>query len=252
MTGATGLLGTWVRRVWIPAHPGDLVEATHSEVDLLADQAFVNLIDRVRPATVLHLAWTAGGTSDYRQDPANHRWTTVTLEAAEHCLAIGARFIALGTVLDDGPASDAYSRSKHELRQALEPHLGGGGVVWLRPFYVFDAQEGRPTVLGMARAAQKAGMVPTVRQPLAQHDFVHAEDVARGIVATIREGLEGVIEIGSGRQRTVAQLMRGASFAWTADEQPTDEEHDNRVADISRLRAVGWTTAETDRYFGDE
>lgn len=253
MTGATGLIGSWVRREWGPIRPDDqLVEAGRTDVNLLEPGNFVDLIDHVRPRAVLHLAWTAGSVPDYRHSAENHRWATVTLEAAERCRAIRARFFAFGTVLDDRPPSDAYTRAKRNLRQALEPTIAAGEATWVRPFYVFDAEAGRPTVLAMARAAQQAGATATVRHPHAQHDFVHATDVARGVLAILRGDLNGVIEIGSGRQHTVADLMARSGFDWTAAEEADEEAHDNRAADTSILRATGWTSAETDRYFGDD
>jgi nucleoside-diphosphate-sugar epimerase len=250
ITGATGLVGRWIRRIWELDDSDDiLVPCSRSDSDLLAADNFARLIDDVRPATVVHLAWSAGSVPGYRQSVDNDRWAAVTLEASRRCEGIGARLVALGTVLDDRRATDAYTRSKQNLRRALDPGIASGTVTWLRPFYVFDPEAGRPSVLRIAAAAQREGRIVELRDPSARHDFVHAADVARAIITSVRERLQGTIDIGSGRTHTVAQLMTSAGFSWTQMNVPGAVAHDERAADTSILLATGWEPIATDRFF---
>lgn len=249
MTGGSGLIGTWVRRRWKETGEPGLAAVDRADADLLTSGVFSDLLDRVNPDVVLHLAWSAGGRVGYRESADNARWVGVSAKVAEHCRRRGIRFIGAGTVLDDSEPSDAYALSKRDLRTALTPWLDDGSTTWLRPYYVVDLDAGRPTVLGAAQSAVAAGQVLALRHPEATHDFVHVSDVASAIVTVILCGLSGVIDIGSGDLRSVAELVTAAGYPWREGDTTGSVLHDQRVADVEALRAAGWAPIETDRFF---
>ena len=249
MTGAHGLIGSHVAARWDRA-AGTLLCVGRSDVDLLAPGAFKSIIERTAPDVVLHLAWCAGGVRTYRSSPENQVWADVSHEVATLCARNEIAFVVTGTVLDDrDDATDAYASSKRMLRHALTPEIEAGAVTWARPFYVFDPERDRPEVLRVAHEADAAGRSAALKSPRAAHDFIHVMDVARGLLAVVEHRLTHVVDIGSGRLHTVSELVEGAGYVW--HEEPGGQTlHDDRIADIDTLRAIGWAPIDTERFFG--
>lgn len=250
ITGGSGLIGRHVLQAW------DLTEVRpetvdRRAVDLLQPGSARALVERVRPAVVLHLAWTASGTRDYRSHPDNAAWVDASLELAAACTDTGAWFLATGTPLDTATeAADAYSAAKVSLRRALQGAVDAGSCTWLRPFYVVDPQLRRPELVDHAVAARDAGRRMVLRTPGSQHDFIHARDVGTAVVATLRHGLRGEVPIGSGRLRRVSELVTALGVPWAAApvaDSTAPQHHD--AADVSRLREHGWSPAHTKEMF---
>lgn len=253
ITGASGLIGRSVQSHW-PVDGDDLVAVSHLDHDLLDPDAFVAAIVKTRPTVVLHLAWASSGRPGYRTDPDNMRWVTSTHRAAIHCLEQGMTFYATGSVVDQpGMAPDLYSRSKQHLRALMADAIRSGDVGWLRPFYIFDPEIGRPAVLSAAIAARSEGRPVELNAPAARHDFVHASDVGAAIVAVVSHRMMGSLDIGSGRLRSVAQLVESCGAAWRPGmgAAAAAVQHDDSVARIDRLEAVGWQPRATDEFFND-
>lgn len=245
ITGSTGLIGRWVL-----AHlPKTLepVQVSHSDIDLTEPDAFVGVIRAARPATVLHLAWSASGTPGYRNATSNERWTKASYDAATYCLGVGIRFVGTGTVVDRD-RSDAYARSKSELRDLLSPLIDEGSITWVRPYYTFDPALGRPRLVADARDAIVAGRPVELGSPNARHDFIHASDVGTAIGAILDHDLSGSIDVGSGHLRSVAELAVacGAEVRTTTEDVPIG---DGDVADTSRLLELGWRPWATEEFF---
>lgn len=255
MSGATGLIGSSVLEAW-SATDTELVTVGRSEVDILDPGALATFVKRMAPDSVLHLAWSAGGTAGYREAPENDQWVTISREVATVCLDSGIRFIGTGTVLDDAEdredGSDRYARSKRTLRAELGDALAAGRVTWLRPFYVFDPQRHRPGVLRAARDASTTDQPVRLLSPDSAHDFVHVSDVARAIEAVVTHEVKGVVDIGSGTTHRVADLVTRAGYAWVPADSTEDPEHDDRTAHLEPLVTTGWAPTHTERFFGDE
>lgn len=247
ITGATGLIGRHTLAAW----PADLapVTADHADHDLLAAGEFTRLIGQVRPAAVLHLAWSASSTPGYRTHADNAAWRQVTAEAAHACARNGIAFVALGTVVDDQPGSDPYTEAKRGLRADLAELIDGERITWLRPFYVFDPDVPSPAVLRDATSARAAGQPVELASPHARHDFVHAADVGTAVVAAVQNRLGGAVDIGSGRLHRVSDLVEAVGADWTATPSAAAVAHADSAADTHALRAVGWAPRHTDHFF---
>lgn len=250
ITGATGLVGSWVRRAWT-ADDGPVVTVDHRADDLLRPGAPAQIVRRVRPARVVHLAWTASGTPGYRTSTDHAAWVAATLELVAAADDMGARIWATGTVVDADPeATDPYSAAKRELRAALSDSVDARRLGWLRPFYVFDPDARRPALVADTVAARESGVPVVLRTPHATHDFVHAADVGSAVVTAVRHDLLGVIEIGSGTTHSIAEVVAALGAAWEGGE-PAESgvTHHAQVADSQVLRAAGWRPRSTEEFF---
>jgi nucleoside-diphosphate-sugar epimerase len=254
ITGASGLIGKHVLEHWdvdgLDAEPVD-----HARDDLLVPGVPTALVERVRPAAVVHLAWSASGTPDYRHATDNERWVHASLELAAACRNVGSAFIATGTPLEKAAApADAYASSKVQLWKELEPSVASGRITWARPYYVIDPERGRPAVIEHALSAQAAGVPAVLRTPDSEHDFVHASDVGRAIVLAVQRELRGEVPIGSGRLRRVCDLVTALGVPWerAADQAGRGASHLNDVADIERLIELGWAPTRTNELFDDD
>lgn len=251
ITGASGLLGQWVLQHW---DDPDLepVPVRHADVDLLVPGAAADLLARSGATHVVHLAWSASGQADYRTSGDNDRWVEATLALVEAARAAGSAVWLTGTAVDDeDDAADAYTRAKAGLKATLSPLIEDAAVGWLRPFYVFDEVRRRPALVDLATAARERGEALHLRSPHQRHDFVHASDVGRAIVAAVSHGLAGEVSIGSGSLHSVAELVTRLDAAWSADEDPhaPPPTHSGETADITRLAAIGWAPTRTEEFF---
>jgi nucleoside-diphosphate-sugar epimerase len=250
ITGASGLIGRHVLAQWdVDGLEAETVD--HERDDLLVPGVPTAIVQRVRPAVVVHLAWAASGRPGYRHVSDNERWVHSSLELARACTEMGAALIATGTSLDDTEPADAYSASKVRLRGELEPGIATGDLTWLRPYYVIDPEHRRPALIEQALSARDAGVPVALRTPDSEHDFIHAADVGSAIVSSVRHHLRGELPIGSGRLRRVSELVEALGIPWVSGGASAAHGagHLNDVADNRRLRALGWAPAHTVELF---
>ena len=253
ITGAGGLIGSLVLRHW--SNPAFVpLPVRSADTDLLVPGNAARLVDTVRPDNVVHLAWCASGTAGYRHSDDNARWLSASLELHQACRATGAAFWATGTVVDqeDEPV-DAYAAAKSELRGRLTADVQAGAIGWLRPFYVFDETAGMPSLVAHALEARRSGTPVQLQTPGRTHDFVHAYDVARAVEVAVTHGLTGEVPIGCGSPHRVSDLVDALGVAWlpTADAD-TSTAHAEDVADLTRLRNLGWVPTRTEEFFGHD
>ncbi|MFL6108691.1 MAG: NAD-dependent epimerase/dehydratase family protein [Marmoricola sp.] len=245
ITGATGLIGRWTMAAW----PDDLDVSVlnHREHDLTDSEAFVAAVRAARPDVLLHLAWCASGTSGYRSSSDNALWSASSLSAARFCLDHDIHFVGTGTVLDEGPPADLYTAAKRELRQGLTAPIDEGSVTWIRPFYVFDHGSRRPALVEESVAAAAEDRDVELRSPDSTHDFIHAADVGRAVVAAVQHQLTGSIDVGSGRLRSVRQVAMACGAQ--VREAVAEDRMVDAVADTERLRKTGWSPTATAEFF---
>ena len=250
ITGGSGLLGRHLLHAWDGAL--EPVLADREVHDLLVPGVAQDLVADLRPQVVVHLAWVASGTPGYRTSPDNERWLHASLELASAARQVGAHFCATGTAVDTGEPADAYSAAKVALRRALRPDIARQDITWLRPFYVVDPERRRPELVAHALAAAERDESLSLRTPHSAHDFVHAADAGRGIMAAVSNTLLGEVEIGSGTARPVHRLVEALGVPWCAGDDPGTGPHHHHVADTARLRAHGWHPTSTEELFHDD
>lgn len=251
VTGASGLIGTY-SIIELQGDAYDIITTREAmpTVDLLVNGSASRLLSVASPDVVVHLAWSASGTPNYRNHSDNDRWATVTVDLAHACIRRSIWFLGAGSVAElDTEPRDAYGRAKAEAWARLLPLVRDETIAWLRPHYVFDPLLERPEVMAAIMAAIRHKELPPLHHPQATHDFVHVRDVAAAVACVVHNGVRGLVPIGSGTLHTVAELARSAGANEVGVVKAKSD--GDGVADISRLAAYGWSPRWTKEFFSD-
>ena len=168
--------------------------------------------------TLVHLAWnmnradTGGQTAsvgDFTRLlealPGRGLRAVVGLGSAEE---YGEREGCLREDQAPGARLSAYGQAKHEACRALEAWTRADGrtAIWLRPFIVYGPGQGGDMVVPYALRCAREHRPAEFTEALQLRDFIHADDVAGGIVqavARVAETAEGFAVCNLGRGEPV-------------------------------------------------
>ena len=220
------------------------------EGDVLDPEVFESVIESVDPEALIHLAWLRTGRANYETDPANEIWANATIAIIDQCERNGLWFIGVGTGLETDAKADEtpYLVAKQRIYRRLQSATPALTWTWLRPHWVFCAEEHRPRVVRAAFEQVSRGEVFTPASPESNLDFVHVIDVVDGILYVLHNGLLGVQDLASGETRTVAELLATLGYPCTSVTD-RDSKRPNSDASLERLIALGWKPQETTRLF---
>lgn len=274
LTGATGFIGRHcigelqARNFEIHAvsskNTGDARDVHWHRADLLDAHQSRTLIERVRPTHLLHLAWYAVH-GRFWQAMENLDWVAASLNLLRAFADCGGRRVVMaGTCAEydwgDGHCNEAttplrpqalYGVSKHALRMILDETARQTGIssAWGRVFFLYGPDEQPGRLVPLIIRSQLLGEKVSCSSGEQRRDYLHAADVAGGLVAVLDSTVEGAVNIGSGAavavrtlvDRIVAKLGRPELVAFAPpgsgkNEAPLVE------ADTHRLTAgTGWS-----------
>lgn len=280
LTGGTGFVGSRLARVLLErghdvhalirprsdrTHIHDLLPKIHViSGDLGSIAEWAGPLRDCKPDVAFHLAWGVE-PGNYQNATANLTYVSQSLALALALAEGGCRHIvAAGTCheydTDHGFLSEStptnprslYAASKLALHLMLDRFARGAGIRsnWLRFFYLFgpfeDPRRLIPSVILSLLQERPARVTPGDQI----RDFLHVDDVARAIVAVAEsEGLEGIVNIGSGQPVTVRDVVErigsltGKAKWISLGALPYPEGDPMRIwSDNSRLKShTGWT-----------
>lgn len=274
VTGVSGLVG---RHVEAAAHADqaiDLVVTGRTRPNNLAkciefvaadlsdgDEA-ARVVRDVRPTHLIHAAWETRHPT-YYHDLANLDWVIATARmAVEFAAGGGKRFVQVGScaeydwtagrcvegVTPDRPAT-RYGAAKLAAFRAVEAAaMDQFEAVEARIFWVFGPHENPQRLIPLICQSHLRGVVPMLGSGTQLRDLVYGPDAARALLALTRaDGLEGVVNIGSGEPvslSSVAILLAGlAGVAESGLGLRPDLDGGPALlsASDSRLRSTGWS-----------
>lgn len=196
----------------------------HHAADMLAPGAPVNLIARVRPTHLVHLAWNAE-PGRFWNAPDNLEWAAATLTLVRAFLEAGGRRAVLaGTCAEydwtgEGRLSEAsemrpstlYGVTKDAVRRAVcdAGERSGASIAWGRIFWLYGPGEARGRLVSDIAEALVAGRSVTTSEGLQRRDFLHVDDVASAFVAALASEWHGPFNVGSGEAVPVRQIVEG-------------------------------------------
>ena len=229
VTGGRGFLGRRLVRflgkhdvvsVVRSADNGELSEGVRTVVgDLAREGRWQEEIEEFAPEWCIHLAWD--GLPDYSLTrcranlDSNVRLMQTLVKAgvrrvvvAGSCWEYGA---ATGAVTEKDAPIDCgvFAATKHAIRTMLDgvSREAGFDYRWARIFFVYGPGQRSGSLIPHLRASFGGGTAPALREPDAVQDFVHVDDVARGLVMLAQcDAASGIFNLGSGRPTSVGEI----------------------------------------------
>jgi len=201
-----------------PVVPG----VTWHHDDLLILGVPTELMWRVRPEHLLHLAWYAD-PGKYWQAPENVDWIRASLELFHAFFANqGKRVVAAGTCAeyqrdigecleDRSPLlpDTRYGTCKHALERILRSFSQQTGLssAWGRVFSVYGPFEHPSRVVAYTVRSLLEGQPALCSNGDQLLDFLYVQDVASAFVALLVGEFQGAVNIGSGRPVALSEVL---------------------------------------------
>jgi nucleoside-diphosphate-sugar epimerase len=203
---------------------------------------------------VINLAWLRTETKGYQNDEANYEWGEIAVQLCRAAIETSTLYIGVGSGLEKSEEAERtpYRQAKDKARRECLA-LDSASVLWVRPFWVFSLEDRRPRLINDALAAKERDLPFHPASPNQQHDFIEVRDVASAILLLVLNGRSGEQDIGSGRLRSVRELV---AAAWGSCETLDSalrmplEKSDN-AADIGGLWRLGWRPVNTESFFSN-
>ncbi len=235
VTGASGFIGPWAVRGLVErgfeVHTAGL-EAGPDEAglgvefhpaDLLTPGGPTRIIEEVKPTHLLHMAWYAVH-GKFWTAPQNLDWVRGSLELARAFATQGGeRLVCSGSCAEydwshaelDERATPTrphtlYGVCKDALRGMLEASAGALGVsfAWGRVFFLYGPGEVETRLVPAVIANLLRGEAAELTHGRQERDFMHVADVGGALAALVASGVEGPVNIASGRCEALGTVAR--------------------------------------------
>ena len=237
LTGAGGFIGSHLARL-ILEDGVEILALVQPEEDLSRLEGFTSglqilsgdlqdtdsvekLLKENRPDLCIHLAWYVE-PGKYLESPQNLDLIGASVHLAYRLAEAGCkRFIGIGTCFEydlfQGILSEEsiprpnslYATCKLATSAALQRLFQGSKmqVAWLRLFYLYGPFEDPRRLIPHVITSLLKGQEAKTTGGKQVRDYLHVEDVARAIWAVAQSQAEGIVNIGSGRKNTVAEIV---------------------------------------------
>lgn len=231
LTGAGGFIGSHclgplvgrgyevhaVSRHPRPPHSG----VTWHTADLLRPGAAGEVVDRVRPTHLLHLAWyvTPGKLI---HAPENLDWVAASVDLVRRFADAGGRRACLcgsGYEYDwaHGYCTEGltpcvpdtlYGACKHALHEMVRTFADGRelSVAWARVFFLYGPNEHPERLVPSVVRALLRGEPARTSHGRQIRDYLHVQDVAEGLAAVLDSELRGAVNVSSGQATTLREI----------------------------------------------
>ena len=270
LTGASGLIGRQVAAllkadghhvIEVSRNPPGAGAAGGVTCDLLEPESRRLMLKKAQATHLIHLAWH-DLPSERWSSPKNHAWATATVDLLrEFSRSGGERAVFVGSCAEYDWSTPLLSE-----RTPLRPRSVYGAAkarafeqciassleldisfAWGRVFFCYGPGEPQGRLIGDLLHGLASGKRVACTNGLAERDFMHTRDVARGLLSVLKTDLVGPVNIASGGATAVreiiqraAQLMKGEHLIeWGAIERPIDDPP-RLVADVDLLASTGF------------
>ena len=278
LTGATGFLGSRVLDQLITAehptivlvrNPSKLNEQARSNnnIDVIQgdfhDTSLVNdIINRLRPNRILHLAWT-GVASGQRNDLIQIANLRSSLSMLEQAMQYDVQsFLAIGSQAEYGHFNKRVLEADHGIPTSLygETKLAMGSVgnrlcekgpirfIWMRLFSCYGPGDREEALIPYVIRELLHDRIPRLTAGTQLWDYLFVDDAAIAILhAAFHPSLQGIVNLGSGttvRIKQVIELIRdqvspGKELPFGSI-QTTSNSLFHLEAGIDKLKLSGW------------
>jgi nucleoside-diphosphate-sugar epimerase len=232
-------------------------------INLFDRMSLNNLIAKVRPTHLLHLAWDTT-TGSYLTSQENLNWLGMSLSLFKKFVSVGGkRMVGVGSCAEyeacDGlcreymtPANPTtpYGQCKDKLRKSIDRLIKAEGVsfAWTRLFQVYGPYENPERFIPYLISSFLSGDKARCTEGNQVRDFLYVEDVADALVHILDTSIEGPINVASGVRthlrdiaETIQKKMNKRDLVQLGAVPVPPYNPTRAVADISRLRdEAGW------------
>lgn len=273
VTGASGFLGRHALRALARCGiqtvslgrrppPGAAGEG-FVRADLLEPDSLLDALTRAEATHLLHLAWITD-YGQYLSSPLNLQWVDATTRLVDaFCRAGGKRVVVGGSCAEYDwsqgelcertgklDAATRYGAAKDACRRLTEALCAHHGVshAWARIFFTYGGGEDRRRLVPSLIDALSGRRPVFTIDGAARRDFLHASDVARGLLFILRADAEGSFNVSCGHAvelagliQELASLLGASPLPLLSRSQARVGEYPLLVGDNRRLRALGWS-----------
>jgi UDP-glucose 4-epimerase len=269
VTGAAGFIGSALCRALVRSGhevhgtsraPREGGEVCWWQVDLSEPDAITQILRKVRPSVVFHLASHVSGDralATVLPTARDNLLATVNLLTAA-CEADGPRVVVAGSMEEVDPADPtaapgspyAAAKTAAGTYARLFRALYGLPVASLRVFMVYGpGQRDTTKLIPYVTTALLRGEQPRLTSGRREIDWIYVDDVVAAFIAAARApGVDGQsVDVGSGRLVTIRSLVDRLTHLVGARVEPLFGALDDRplqvrrVADIGRTESlIGW------------
>ncbi len=223
--------------------------------DLSQNGCWQQEIREFAPEWCIHLAWN--GLPDYSLSCCRTN-LDANVGLLETLASAGVRRLvvagscweygqAQGAVREDMPAINCgvFASAKHAIRAMVDgvSRDAGFDYRWARIFFVYGPGQRDAALIPHLRSSLSRGSAPSLRAPEAMNDFIHVDDVARGLLMLAEcDAPSGIFNLGSGRPTSAGEIANQVASHY--GQPPLVPDRDGRTglwADLSRTTAAtGW------------
>lgn len=188
----------------------------------LEDSATVTAqVEAFQPELCIHLAWYVA-PADYLSSPENLKSLAASLHLVRELARLGCRrFVGIGTCfeydMEIGRLDERSPTRPHHLYAACKLALatvlgqiqrdGVMSTVWPRLFHLYGPDEAASRLVPAVTAALLKGERVAVTPGAQLRDYLHVDDVAAAILAVAESDLTGVVNVGSGEEISIRELV---------------------------------------------
>ncbi|MBE6033265.1 MAG: NAD-dependent epimerase/dehydratase family protein [Clostridiales bacterium] len=263
ITGGGGFVGGAVLKALMEEKDVE-VHALHRKVEKIRDKICFHqcdlmdyrqvnrLIECIKPDYLVHLAWNVEH-STYLHSSENLLWVGASLNLLK-CFAEnkGRRVFMCGTCFEQIEPLSLYAVSKRTLCQIAWNYCETRKLsfVWGRLFYLYGEGEKITRVVPYAITELLEGHKVICKNASAVRDYMYVKDAGNAIVKTLLSKAEGVIDIASGKQITMAEIFEQIGESCERKQaiilQDNPVQPQKVVADVERLRKIVGFNEDTD------
>jgi UDP-glucose 4-epimerase len=209
-------------------------------------------LKKFRPEFVIHLAWENLRDFSINQGVAN---LISSLDLMFVLAEIGCKKILVtGTCWEYGKVTgkikedliitkpfNSYALAKDCFRRLAEVIAEKNKIqfIWARLFFVYGPGQNKSSLIPYLISSGKTGMIPNIKTPESENDFVYVYDVAEAITKLIKKVKKsGIYNIGSGKPTQVGKIVKLIHPSYTFKSKNKKR---GLYADISKIkRETGW------------
>lgn len=272
VTGASGFLGRYAVdallaagwRVAVTGRKAPQLEGAHLSVaaDLLQREETKNMLQRVRPDFLLHLAWFDDPRSRWHSAD-NLSWSAATLNLVADFASVGGKRMVFGSSC---AVYDFIARPIHSETDELKPgslygaakgatanlllaaqNALGISVAEARIFFCYGFGEPVGRLLPDLISGISRGESVPCSDGVQQRDYLHASDVAQALEILASSDVTGPVNVASGKSIPVADLITETAKQMGRPDLPqpgaiarSESDPANICANVSRLQELGF------------